>query len=110
MPNAPNVEGLPLWLQIGVTLLFGIVTLLVGWRGYFPREKPLTRSPETQNLFDMVHAERLSEAMRTMALELLNLARTLSENTHHLRESNEITQEACQRMRELRERIDRRGL
>jgi FKBP-type peptidyl-prolyl cis-trans isomerase 2 len=104
MPNAPNIEGLPVWLQIAITALFGIITLIVGLRGYTGRDK-LAATP--QSAVDVATLHRLIDSNHALAGELINLERSIGEHMHHMRQNNDLSREICQRLREVRERLDR---
>lgn len=111
MPQAPNVEGLPLWLQVAITLIFGIATLGVMFRGYFsPKNKTSGSSeggsPTVAHITDTSSIRNNSEQLRSLEGTMLSLQRSVDENTHYLRTKLEIEREVCQRLREIRERID----
>lgn len=109
MPQPPNVDGLPGWLQITITLLFGVVTLVVGIRQYQRRPRddmPMMQAPMA-HLADMGAIRHLADTNHALAGEVVSLERCLSELTHHTRQGNEISRELCQRLREVKERLDR---
>lgn len=98
MPNAPNVDGLPIWLQIAVTLAFGICTVAVALRGYFNGDKKeaVIHLPDQSHQFAMIQ----------LSAEISSLEKAITENTFHTRQQVELSREVCQRLRELRERLD----
>lgn len=105
MPNAPNLTGLPVWLQVSITLLFGVVTFLVALRGYFPRTRGPAPLNQAQHLIDMAAINRLADVSHTLTGEIVSLERAIGELLHHLRANNDLNRELCQRLRELRERL-----
>lgn len=111
MPQAPNVEGLPLWLQVTITLIFGVATLVVMLRSYNASANKAEGSaiqagPTIAHLADMGAVRHLAEVCHTLSSDVVSLERCIGEMTHHLRQSNDIDRELCQRLRELRERLD----
>lgn len=112
MPIAPNVDGLPVWLQIALSAVFALMTILVAVRGYRNgavqdrREDPKTT---IAHLADMGAVRHLSDTCNNLNASVIALDRSVSELTHWLRDQNEIEREVAQRLRELREVMDRRG-
>jgi hypothetical protein len=110
MPEAPNVEGLPLWLQIGITLVFGVATLMAGLRSYRNDGEPkasVVHNPTTiAHLTDMAPIRHLTETLHTATAEIVSLERALRDHEHHMRQQTDLERELCQRLRELRERLD----
>lgn len=110
MPQPPNVEGLPPWLQITATLLFGIVTLIIGIKGYLKADplKPLDNAQIIgAQIADMGAIRRLSDVCSELGYQVKSLEDAIREQTHYDRERSELMRELCQRLRELRERLDR---
>lgn len=109
MPQAPNVDGLPVWLQIAVTVVFGLVTLGVGMRGYLRPAGPSSDQTQTTfaHLADMGAIRHLAEVNHQLCSEVVSLERAISDHAHYLRQQMELQRELCQRMRELRDRLDR---
>lgn len=109
MPQPPNVDGLPGWLQVTITLLFGAVTLIVGLKGY--RSRPRDDAPVIQapmaHIADMSAIRHLTETCHTLCGAIVSLERSLNEHTHYERQSAELEREVAQRLRELKERLDR---
>lgn len=121
MPNAPNVDGLPLWLQIFVSLVFGAATLAVGISGYLARKSGgKTDEHQTARLLgatiaDMGALRRLSDScvqldghIITLSNQIGRLDDTLQDQIHWDRDRNELMREISQRLRELKERLDRK--
>lgn len=109
MPQAPNTDGLPPWLQIAVSIIFCIVTLFVAAKGYKrgPEAKSIDASATVAHLADMGAVRALTDACHLLHAEISTLNRLMSDQTHWLRDEIEIDRELCQRLRELREAIDR---
>lgn len=111
MPEAPNVDGLPVWLQVAVSLVFGIVTLAVGLKGYLNRPDPTPpgTQPAFAQIIDASAIRNLTETCQHLSAEVQSLERSIVDHCHYVRQSIEVNREVCQRLRELRERMDRGG-
>lgn len=108
MHEVPSVDGLPLWAQIGVTLLMGIGTLLIGLRGYIGhRRHDESEAPAIAHLADMSAVRNLTDTNHELIGTIVSFQRSLEDQTHYLRQHIELERELCQRLRELRERFDR---
>lgn len=110
MPQPPNVDGLPDWLKIVVTLVFGAATLFAVMRGYKNGPKETASGGATTtiaHLADMGAVRHLSDVCHNLDSDVVALERQISELTHFTRAQIEIEREVCQRLRELRESMDR---
>lgn len=111
-PQPPNVDGLPGWVQIVVSLAFLALTAVAVGKSYaHPKSRggPGHGGGEITiaHLSDMSAVRDNTDAHRALAAELISVGRIIGENTHYLRENNDLSRETCQRLRELRERLDR---
>jgi hypothetical protein len=106
MPQAPNIEGLPLWLQISLSLLFGAMTIIVGVRGYKQRD-PVKHLDNAQiigaHIADMGAIRHLSDTCSQLSGDISSLEQAIREQTHWDRDRNELLREMNARMRELRD-------
>lgn len=112
MPQAPNTDGLPPWLQITVSIIFCLVTLAVALKGYRrgPEANPTEPKATIAHLADMGAVRSLTDACYSLEREVATLCRLMSDQTHYLRDEIDVDRELCQRLRELREHLERRGL
>lgn len=123
MPSPPNIDGLPIWLQIAITLCFGIATLVVAFKGYFRKEPTagagaaiISAQPggplqqvQSAAIMDMVAIRNLSDACLRLAGHMESLEQAIRDQTHWTRTDYELNREVCARLRELREALERRG-
>lgn len=112
MLQPPHVDGLPLWLQVVATLAFGVATLAVGLSGYFKREKSKNESDHNVQLSgasiaDMGAVRHLADVCIQLSANMLGMERAIQDQTYYDRERNELLREACLRMRDIRERLDK---
>lgn len=121
MPNAPNVDGLPPWLALTVTLLFGFATLLVAIRGYFRPSREgaamLTgsqseeiRHVQTAAIMDMGVLRHLSDVCIRLTGQMESMEQAIRDQTHWTRNDYELNREICARLRELKEVLERSGI
>lgn len=107
MPQAPNVDGLPIWLQIVLSFAFMVTSVAVAVRGYQTGPKPAEPAVKAiASAVDIGGVRELVDVNHDLRAEIMQLARATNEMTHFLRENIEIKRELCQRLRELRERIE----
>lgn len=110
MPNAPNVDGLPPWLQIAATVAFLIATMAVAFAGYRRIERREPSGAATTVLAsipDMSSVRQLNEICRSLCHQVESLETALRDHTHYLRDKIEVDRELCMRFRELKEEIVR---
>lgn len=120
MPPLPETDGLPLWLRIVIALAFGLAALLAAIGGYFKADRTPSRQTGEgsailgASIADMGAIRRLSDVCAELTRHFIDLGakiehleRTLQDDIHFRRQANDIGNELCQRMRELREAIDR---
>lgn len=109
MPQAPNVDGLPVWLQIVVTLIFGLATLIVGLRGYSGSRKVTGGSdtPQIAHLADMSAVRHLADQIHVLNATMIGSERAVTDLTHFVRQQTDLERELCQRLRELKEELAR---
>jgi hypothetical protein len=110
VPQPPNVDGLPIWLQIAVSLIFVGTTALMAMLGY---RKALEREPSgaattvLASIPDMSSVRNLTDVCRILCGEVEKLDSTMRDHTHYLRDKIEVDREVAMRLRELREEIVR---
>lgn len=114
MPTQPPIEGLPLWAQIVISLLIGVASLGVAFKGYFnkttetkPDAGTTTAVVAGASLMDNLSIRLLSDNISNLSNDVVTLERVLSELTHHTRNDVEAKRELCARLRELRDATDR---
>lgn len=109
-PAAPNVDGLPVWLQVVVSLIFVFATIVAAFMGYrkLDRREP-TGAAQTvlASIPDMTAVRQLTDQCRVLCQQVESLDQTFRDHTHYLRNKIEIDQEMCMRLRELKEEIIR---
>lgn len=118
MPNPPPLDGLPLWLQIVLTLAFGGAALGVAYKGYFIKDKhPDVQSGDKQTaaimaatIADMGAIRHLSDCVVRLTGVIETLTRAVEEQAHHERNSNDTMREMCARLRGLSEELVRQGM
>jgi hypothetical protein len=125
MPTAPQLDGLPLWLQVILSMAFGIAALAVAFRGYRKGSTDAGASPvDDQGSQVRILAASIADtgAQRHLADTIVHLdgsvvraieastslERSVTENTHWTRSKWEQDRELCQRLRELKEAMERR--
>lgn len=110
MPQAPNVDGLPVWLQVFVSVAFVLSTIWVALRGYkrtLEREPPGAAQTLVAAFPDMTTFRQLTDQCRILSQYVDSLSAELREHTHFMRDEIEVQREMCMRMRELKEEIIR---
>lgn len=113
MPQAPKLDGLPLWLQITLSAVFALVTLIIAFRGYQTGNKPNVIEAKTTiaHLADMSAVRALTDVCHQLTGEVVHLTRAIADMSHYIREQSELDREICARLRELREALEKsRGL
>lgn len=113
MQALPNLSGLPPWAAILATVIFCMTTLLVARLGY---TKPTQRSGEQQvaqilgaQIADMGAVRHLADVCIKLMGTVERLDQCIENHTHYLRDHNELLKENCQRLRELREILERQS-
>lgn len=107
---APNVDGLPAWLQVFVSLAFALTLI---WGAFATYRKRVDREPTgagqtiIASLPDMSAVRDLNEQCRILCLAVQGLAADMNDHTHYLRDKIETDRELCMRLRELKEEIIR---
>jgi hypothetical protein len=113
VPQAPNTDGLPVWLQITVSLIFVAITAFMAFIGYqrrLDREPPGAASTVFAAIPDMSAVRQLTDQARIVAEHLDRVDASLRDNVHYLRDQIDVMRENSVRMRELREEIVRSDL
>jgi hypothetical protein len=112
----PAIEALPTWAQILVTILVGLATLGIAFKGYLSKDRPsvVPESPATAaimaaSIADMGAIRNLSDVCIRLIGAVETLTRAVDEHTHHERNNVEISREMCARLRELVEELERQG-
>lgn len=113
-PSAPNVEGLDPWLQIVVTIAFVFAMIIGAFHAYRKNEaKAEEREPggAAQTVIAAIQdtgaTRHLADVNLALIGEIQSLEREIKDNTHWTRAKWEQDRELCQRLRELREAMDR---
>lgn len=114
MPTQPPLDGLPLWAQIAISIMIGVATLGVAFKGYFTKsdgpkgDGSTTATIAAATLMDNMSIRQLSDQLAHLSGDVVSLERAVADNTHWVRSKFEQDREVCQRLRELREAIERR--
>lgn len=109
--QAPPVDGLPLWLQVVVLIMFGVAALIAAAAGY-RKAQPEKQEQATllgASIADMGAIRHLSDVCIQLSGNIQGLERALENETHFRRETNELLRESCGRLRDIRDRLDKRG-
>jgi hypothetical protein len=109
VPTQPPLDGLPLWAQIVISMMIGVATLAVAFRGYFKHE---SKSADTATiagatLMDNLSIRLLGDQLTHLSGDIVSLERSIVDHAHWTRSKFEQDREMCQRLRELRETTDR---
>lgn len=110
MPNPPNVDGLPVWLQVTVSLAFILATMAVAFAGYrrLERREPVGAAQTVlASIPDMSSVRQMVDVCRVLCVKIESLDDTMRDHTHYLRDKIEVDRELCMRIRELKEEIVR---
>jgi hypothetical protein len=118
VPTQPPIDGLPVGWQIAISVIVGLATLAVAFKGYFIRDNPKTGShivpdsPQTAAIMaatiaDMGAVRNLSDCVVRLDASIVRLCSTIDEHTHFERNSIELDREIAQRLRELREATEK---
>jgi hypothetical protein len=103
VPNAPNVDGLPVWLQVLVYVGFVAFTGLVAFTGYrkrVDREPPGAASTMIGMIPDMAAIRHLSDCVIRLTAAVEHLQGTLEDHTHHMRNNVEVTRDLGQHVKD----------
>ncbi len=116
MTQPPHIDGLPLWAQIVISLLFGLAALGAAYSGYFKKKETAVTAAEPQtaaiiaaSISDMGAIRHLSDVCIRLTGCIEALTKSVDEQSHYERNSIEIGRETCQRLRELTEEMQRQG-
>lgn len=120
MPTQPPIDGLPLWVQILISLIIGLATLAVALKGYFTKDgannkshiipdSPQTAAIMAATIADMGAVRNLSDCVVRLDTTIQALTKSMDEATHHERNNVEVGREMCARLRELQEELERQG-
>lgn len=111
MPNLPDTSGLPVWAQILVSILVCIAALAVAFKGYFEKKDdsaaPVSATVASATLMDNMSMRQLSDQLAHLSAYVISLERAMNDSTHWTRSKFEQDREICQRLRELREIMER---
>lgn len=115
MPTQPPLDGLPLWAQILISLMIGVGTLGVAFKGYFSKSEKTTANGTgattatiaAATLMDNLSIRQLSDQLAHLSGDVVSLERALADNTHWVRSKYEQDRELCQRLREAREAAEK---
>lgn len=110
VPQPPNVDGLPLWLQIVLSLLFVVTTAGIAFVGYRQRleREPSGAATTVMAAFpDMTAIRQLTDTCRLLCQNVEQLNATLTDHTHYLRNKIDVDAELAHRARELTDEIIR---
>ncbi len=118
MPATPPLDGLPLWLQVIVTIMFGAATLGVAFKGYRkPHAGPVpeissgapTAAIIGASIADMGAIRRLSDTVAHLDGSVVALTTTINENIHWSRNQADELREVCQEIRVLTLEMQHQG-
>lgn len=116
MPTQPPIDGLPLWAQLLITLIVGVATLAVAFKGYFIKDKPTATAENPQpasimaaSIMDTGAVRHLSDVCIRLSGCVDKLTDAIEENTHHARINIDLDKEICSRLRQLVEELQRQG-
>jgi len=84
MPNPPSTDGLPFYLQIAVTLLFGVLSVAVLWRSFKSADQP-HQGTTIAHLTDMQPMRDLCVHIAAMTASIERLIVREQETEHHTR-------------------------
>jgi hypothetical protein len=114
VPTQPSLDGLPAWLQILISLVIGVATLGVAFKGYFIRDKPdlqpadkATASIQAAVFQDLGTMRHLADVCIILSGNIERLCKAVDENTHHKRNSIEAERDLREGLRELKDMISR---
>jgi hypothetical protein len=116
VPTQPPIDGLPLWAQIVISLLIGVATLGVAFKGYFTKGEqaastkasdPTPAQLMAATIVDMGAIRNLTDACMRLDSTIGHLCQAIDDAKHYERNSLESSREVCQRLRELREVCER---
>lgn len=119
VPTQPPIDGLPVGWQIAISVIVGLATLAVAFKGYFVGDKdkrshivpdsPQTAAIMAATIADMGAIRNLSDCVLRLDVNVQALIKAIDESTHHERNNVEISREVCARLRELVEELERQG-
>jgi hypothetical protein len=110
VPQAPSIDGLPLWLQVLVTFIFVVTTAGAAFLGYRSRveREPVGAATTVLAAFpDLTAIRQLTDQSRILCDHVERLDVSMRDHTHYLRDKIEVDRELCMRMRELKEEMVR---
>lgn len=105
-PDAPNVDGLPPWLRIILSVAFALALIVGSWRSYrktFDREPTGAAQTVLAAIPDMGALRHLADVCTRMTACIESLESSVREHTHHIRNQSDIDREVCARLREVKE-------
>lgn len=117
MTQPPHIDGLPLWLQAVLSVIFGLAALGAAYKGYFTKsgERVETRqtAPQAQlmaaTIADMGAIRNFTDAALRLEVAVQGLCREIEDAKHHERNNVEVTRELCGRLRALTEMMERQS-
>lgn len=113
MPTqAPHIDGLPIWAQLVISVLFGLAALGAAYQGYFKKSEKAAAEPTSTailaaSITDGFAMRTLNESIVRLDAIVRQLSDTMEDQIHHQRNSIDVQRELCGRTRELREAADR---
>jgi len=116
VPTLPDTSALPVWAQILVSILVCLGTLGVAFKGYFKKSDEATVTAQTTatlagaTVMDNLSIRMLSDAIANLSNDVVSLERCMTEHNHWLRNKIDLDKEVAQRLRELREVLERERL
>lgn len=115
MPTLPPLDGLPVWAQILISVIVGVATLGVSFKGYFGNKNaPATSTGHTAaiaaaSIVDTSSFAQLAQTVVILNTNVLALTNCIAENTHHNRNEIDVLREMCGRLRDLADEMERQG-
>lgn len=115
VPTQPQLDGLPLWAQLLISLLVAGATILIAAKGYLTKNStPDVQAGDKQSavvlastIADMGAVRHLSDVCIRLSGCVDKLTDAIEDNTHHTRNRIDLDREIAQRMREAREATEK---
>jgi Tfp pilus assembly protein PilO len=110
----PDLSGFPIWAQLLISVIVGVGTLGIAFKGYFSKKAP--DAPNTDrgmtalvaaSVQDMGHMRHLADVCIRLTGAVERLTDQMGDNEHEARNANKLYEEHCARLRELREATER---
>jgi len=126
VPTQPPIDGLPIWAQIVISIIIALTALGASLKGYFGRRNEIVGQQSTAtiagaSLMDNLSIRQLSDCMTQLSSSIEDLEqavnkqshcagsleRAITDQNHWIRTKIDTDKEVANRLRELRDIIDR---